>query len=116
MAATFTPGSPAWLRWVQVFEEAKGCPFKASLLSGVGYGNVMRWRARIYGPTWKRCAPGRFRLTEPQISELAAAMAARIPLRVMAPRFGVSRRTLINLVKRYGLPRIRAPRQASKTL
>ena len=105
----FVVGGPAWQSWERAFQEAQGCPFRASLIQGSTYDVAVAWRAHILGPRYRR--PRRAELNEYEIAELEAAIQAKINLGLMADRFGVSRPTLTRLARRYGLSRCRRPRE-----
>jgi len=110
MAFHITPR--ARKRWTAVLEEAKGCVVTAATRTGRSVDYVRRWRAEIYGAE-KRCGSNST-LNQDQLDELVAAIHARVRQVDMAHRFGVTVRTLQNMIKRYGAPMLRAPRGSKK--
>lgn len=107
MAMHFTPR--ARKHWTEVLAAAGGCVITAATRTGRSVDYVRRWRAEIYGAE-KRCG-SRSTLNQDQLNELIAAIHARIRQVDMAHRFGVTRRTLQNMITRYGCPRTRASRK-----
>lgn len=99
-------------RWTEVFEAAGGCVMTAMHRTGCTRPYVQCWKAEIYG-AGKQGGP-RIDLNQDQVDELTAAIHARIRQEDMAHRFGVTTRTLRNMIKRYGLPMLRAPRGSKK--
>ena len=95
--------------WTEALEAAGGCAMTAALRTNRAPGYVRRVRAEIYG-TRTHCRQNST-LNQDQVDELIAAIQAGIRQADMAHRFGVSRRTLQNMITKYGLPLRRRSRR-----
>ena len=99
--------------WREAFRVNKGCVFKTAIAMGCCYGHAMQRRREILGPHWRH--RGSVRNMPPEhLDELRAAILAKINLQAMADRFGCGIATLHNIIKAYGLPRMRKPYKARK--